>query len=450
MDKYSSKIYTVIICLVCLVIFNSLVFAQNKTSPSITKESALYYSVSVVGSVANPGIYYLSPASRVSEAVQQANLVRDTLLVDVERTLANASTRNIKLRRGDEIIRVDLQKFYATGDERNNPYLLDGDVVVVPSLTERVSVYGAVNRAGTYELVQGDKVSDIFELATGLRPDVYLEKAEVVRFKENHIDTEILTINLRNIIDNPKSTDNILLKNDDRIFIHSIPKFHEEKNIFVSGEVKFPGTYSIMEGETTLLDILEKCGGPTDKADLQNAYLQRRRSVDVIDPEFERLKLMLVEDMTDLEYEYFKTKSRELKGKCAIDFVKLWENKDETQNILLRNGDYIYIPDQTLTVTVSGQVKNPGLITYVSGKNYKYYIEKTGGYAWRADKRKLRLIRATTGEWLKPDEDTIVEIGDMIFVPEKPERDYWELTQEILRAAADMAAVIIVIQNAIQ
>jgi len=449
MSKHS-KIYSVIICLVFLTIVNSFAFAQTKIPPTMPREPAIYYSISVVGSVVNPGIYYLLPGSRVSEAVQEANLVRDTLLADVEGILANASTRNIKLQRDGDTIPVDLQKFYTTGNGTHNPYLEDGDVVIVPTIVEQVSIYGAINRPGDYELVESDKLSDIIELAMGLRDDAFLEKAEIVRFRENHIDTEILTVNLKKIIDNPKCDDNLLLKNDDRIFIRSIPEFHERRDVTISGEVKFPGAYSIEEGKTYLSEILEKCGGPTDKADLKNAYLQRRRSVDVIDPEFERLKLMLVEDMTDLEYEYFKTKSRELRGKCAIDFVKLWENKDETQDVLLMDRDYIYIPPQTLTVTVSGQVKNPGLITYIPGENYRYYIEKSGGYGWNADIRKSRLIRATTGEWLKPDEDTIVEVGDMIFVPEKPERDYWELTQEILRAAADMAAVIIVIQNAIR
>ena len=536
MTKHYKK-YAVLIYLLCLIIANGILTAQT-----MPKRVEVYYSVSVVGAVVNPGVYQVIPTSRVSEVLFKANYIRDTLLVDIEKILRNSSTRNIILKRGDKTTKVDLEKFNTYGDETNNPYISDGDVIFVPVRDKTISIYGAVNRSGTYELVEGDKISDIIELAMGLRDDAYLGKAEVVRFKDNHIDTEILTINLQNVIDNPASTDNvllknddrifikaipeyhkreelkvtvsgavknpdeynltegyrlsdaiaisgglrddaylgkaevvrfkdnhintevlsvnlnkiidnpecednILLKNDDRIFIRSIPEFHEKKGVTVSGEVRFPGAYSIEEGKTYLSEILEKCGGPTDKADLKNAYLQRRRSVDIVDPEFERLKKMLVEDMTDMEYEYFKTKSRELKGIVPIDFGKLLLDKDKGADILLKSGDFIYFPDKTITITVSGQVKSPGLITFIPGRNYLYYINKAGGYAWRARKSKIRLIKAVTGEWLKPDKNTKIEVGDMIFIPEKKEYDYWQIAKDVMKVAADIATVLIVIQN---
>ena len=167
----------------------------------------------------------------------------------------------------------------------------------------------------------------------------------------------------------------------------------------------------------------------------------------MLDTEFERLKKMLVEDMTILEYEYFKTKSRELRGKFAIDFENLWNTKDKSSDIVLKNNDFIFLPDKSMTITVSGQVKNPGLINFVPGKNYLYYIEQAGGFSWNARKRKIRLIKADTGEWLKPKKDTIVEVKDMIFVPEKPDFDYWALTKDVMKMAAEMATLIFVIKS---
>ncbi|MDP8267922.1 MAG: SLBB domain-containing protein, partial [Candidatus Tenebribacter davisii] len=254
-------------------------------------------------------------------------------------------------------------------------------------------------------------------------------------------------VNLERIIKNPECDDNFFLENDDKIFIYSIPKYHEDKLITIHGEVQFPGYYSIEETKTTLLEILEKCGGPTSQADLQNAFLQRKSKVDTLDMEFERLKQMLVEDMTVLEYEYFKTKSRELRGKFAIDFENLWNSKDKSSDIVLKNNDFIFIPDKSTTINVSGQVKNPGLINFVPGKNYLYYIEQAGGFAWNARKSKIRLIKSNTGEWLKPKKDTIVEVKDMIFIPEKLDVDYWKLTKDIMTISAQIATTIIVIQS---
>ena len=436
------KKYVGIIWIVCLILANSILVAQT-----LTKENEVYYSVSVVGSVKSPGVYYLLPTSRVSEAFRKANLIQDSLFASVESIPSNASMRNIILKRGSDTLIVDLQQFFTYGDEKNNPYILDGDIIIVPPIENRVSIYGAVNRGGTYELVDGDRISDIIELAMGLCNNAFLDKAEIVRFKNNHSDTELLIVDLNRVINNPDSQNNILLKNDDRIFIRSIPEFHQKRSVSVNGEVKFPGTYSIEEGKTTLYNILEEAGGFTEKADLQNAFLQRKSREDIIDPEFERLKNMLVEDMTDLEYEYFKTKSRELRGRFVTDFEKLWFEKDDDYNFLLKSGDYIYIPDKTVTVTVSGQIKNPGLVTYMKGMNYLYYIGKAGGFAWRARKGKIRVIRATTGEWLKPDENTTIEVGDMIFIPEKQEVEFWKLFKDIMRVSAEIATILIVIQN---
>ena len=428
--------------LVLLILTTLCFLAALELNPS--NLSTTFYSISVVGNVRSPGIYHMPPASRISEVVKIANAIPDSLLPE---KLVDYSNRNITLRRNGIDTRIDLKRFFVLGDEKNNPYLLDGDFIIVPAIQKRVLLEGAVNRAGSYELIDGDRVFDIINLAMGLQEAAYLENAEVIRYTNNGKKTESFSINLQNIINNADCEDNISLQNDDRLIIRFIPEFHEEKFITIRGEVQFPGYYSIEETETTLLDILKKCGGPTSNADLQNAFLQRRSREDVLDTEFERLKKMLVEDMTVLEYEYFKTKSRELRGKFAIDFENLWNSKDKSSDIVLKNNDFIFLPDKSITITVSGQVKNPGLINFVPGKNYLYYIEQAGGFAWNARKGKIRLIKADTGEWLKPKKDTIVEVKDMIFVPEKPDIDYWALTKDFMKMAAEMATLIIVIQS---
>jgi len=410
------------------------------------------YNVSVVGSVKNPGVYQLPPTSRISQAIEQANFIPDieSEMKDKSKEILEPSKRNIVLKRNNEEILLDLEKYYILGEDKNNPYIRDGDIIIVPALLEQVSIEGAVNNPSDIELVIGDKITDIIALALGLKKDAYLQEAEIVRFHENGIDTETITFNLHEIIASPQSRENLLLKDDDRIYIRSLPDFHEKKMITIFGEVKFPGDYSIIENKTTLLEILEKCGGATVKADLQNAFIQRKSQEDIIDPEFERLKLMLINDMNELEYEYFKTKSRELRGKFSVDFEKLCRNKDENLNVILKDNDYIYFPSKIVTVSVSGQVKNPGLITYIPNKNYLYYIEQAGGFSWHPRKSKIRIIRARSGEWLKPGKDTIIEVGDMIFIPEKPEFDYWEFFKEFMAVAAQVATVYVVMKNATQ
>jgi len=439
----------IVLCVSLLLIIPVLLISQTKTSTSQSSFEMIRFNVSVVGNVIKPGTYSMLPTHRISDAIQAANSVkRDSMTAEVQEILDNSSTRNIKLKRKDQTIHVDLERFLRYGDRNNNPYIQDGDIIIVPAIEKKVIINGAVNRPGEFELIEEDRLLDIIMLSMGLADNAYLNKAEVVRFVNATSETEKITVNLNEILRNPLCKDNLVLRNDDRIYIRSIPEFHERKGVTISGEVKFPGSYAIKEGVTTLYDIMVQSGGPTANADLQNAYLQRKSREDIIDPEYQRLRKMLIEDMTPLEYEYFKTKSRELKGRIATNFHKLWFGNNKDYDFSLKSGDYIYIPDKSVTVTVSGQVKNPGLVTFVEGENYLYYIEKAGGFAWKARKGKIRLIKVNTGEWLRPHEDTPVEVGDMIFIPEKPEIDYWELTKDIMTIAAQIATVLIVIQNA--
>ena len=94
--------------------------------------------------------------------------------------------RKILLKRNGKVINVDLRKYFATGDDKYNPYLLEGDWIVVQrrDLSSFVAIYGAVNKPGAYEFVQGDKLTDIVEIAGGTIESADLENVEIIRLDE--------------------------------------------------------------------------------------------------------------------------------------------------------------------------------------------------------------------------------------------------------------------------
>ncbi len=438
------NIKRLIVLTIILLSFCSL-FSQSIEQ---LKSVNVLYNVSVIGAVRNPGVYMVPPSCRVSQAIKMSNIIKDTLNVP-KNFLELQSLRNIEIKRGAEKQHIDLEKFFVLGDEDNNPYIMDGDIIIVQPINRIVSIFGAVVKEGDYELAPGDKVLDIIQLAMGLREDSDLKQAEIIRFVENNIDVEVIPFNLDEILENPQCEANLILKPDDRIYIRSIPKFHPKKFVTITGEIKYPGIYSIEKNKTTLWSILKKAGGPTADAYLKNAVLNRKSIEDIIDPEFERLKKMSSKDMTYLEYNYYKTKSRQQRGKFAVDFSKLWEENDEKSDVLLKNNDAIHIPDKTVTIAISGQVKNPGLIPFIQEKNYLYYVEQAGGFSWNVSKSRIRLIRASNGEWIKPNKNTIVEVGDMIFVPEKPKFKGWEFALDALDIVSKIATLYIVLDSII-
>lgn len=385
--------------------------------------------VHVVGQVAHPGTYTgtaLDPTSSIIEAA--GGISKD------------ASRRNIKVtRRNGEVRRIDLVRYEQVGDLAANPPILDGDVIFVPFTKTRIRLDGAVERPAIYEFVEGDTLGSLLEIAGGLTSDARTDSIEVRRFVDDE-RTEELLLSL-------EAGRSLPLQDGDQLYVRFLADHRPMTTVSLEGEFVHPGPYGISEGVDRLSDVIRRAGGFTPDASLDEAELVRTIGVDKTDPEYERLKEIPVQDMSETEYAYFKSKARERKGLVVVDVARLAAG-DESEDRVLRNGDRLLVPKKRATVTVSGSVKFPGLITYDPDRKASHYIKQAGGYASRADKGEARVIRGVTGEWEPAGGADRIVPGDEIWVPEKPERDWWQFAQDAVRFAASVATVYLVIDQA--
>ncbi|NIA31583.1 MAG: hypothetical protein GWP06_16955, partial [Actinobacteria bacterium] len=255
-------------------------------------------------------------------------------------------------------------------------------------------------------------------------------------------------VNLRDILTNPDSPQDMLLEADDHVFIRRIPDWKVGPLVEIRGEVMFPGKYPIVEDSTTLGDIIKQAGGVTNDALIREAKLIRSREKLLQDKEYERLKSMTREEMSDQEYEYFvmKQNTQDVRA-IVVDFYKLLVQDDKNEDVTLKTGDVIVVPKRPNVVFVSGRVSRPGGVLYQPGANLGYYIRKAGGFAWDADKRKTKIIKVS-GE-TKDDEDIkSFSPGDRIWVPRKPDRNYWKILRDTIMAVGQIATIYLVIHNA--
>lgn len=395
--------------------------------------------VIVAGAVDTAGIYSVYANTRVSEVIDIAGGFLD-----------NSSRRNIILTRPDSsTTTVDMFRFERLGDRSRNPYVFGGDVIFVPAKEDdinTVGIYGAVKSGGEFEYAPQDSLLDLIRLAYGLTLDVDLLQAELIRFNPDNLTTTTISIDLKGLLAGNDPQKNLPLLPDDRVFIRTVPKFHKKDQVIVQGEVYYPGVYNIEEDRTKLSEIIAKAGGFTPNASLAEAEMIR--SYNVVDLEFERLKNIPVADMTESEYDYFRLRSREKPGRVACDFEKLFLEGSNEHDISLKDGDVIDIPPKSLVVNVSGSVINPGLVPYESGKGYKYYIERAGGFSWKARKNRILIIKGQTGERMKPSKRRKIDPGDTILVPEKPERNYWKFFRDTILVLGNVATIYLVIQQA--
>jgi protein involved in polysaccharide export with SLBB domain len=282
----------------------------------------------------------------------------------------------------------------------------------------------------------------LIELAHGLALNADSQNLEIVRFQPDNKKTFNFDVDLT------AESWKIALQPDDRVYVKEIQDYHEKFQVSLLGEFKFPGYYAIVQDSTFLSEIVEKAGGFSELASLQEAEMFRISKEEIVDPEYERLKNMEVADMSESEYEYFKIKSRSKPGRISVDFAGLFIDGDKNKDFVLRDGDKIRVPRKSKVVNIIGEVSNPGILPYVQGEDYRYYIGQAGGYSDRARKSGVSVINGITGEWKKADKGKPLEPGDTIWISEKKKRDYWGFIKDTLIFVGNLATVYLVIQQA--
>ncbi len=335
----------------------------------------------------------------------------------------------------------------------SNIFLKNDDRIHVFSKLEQVYpkyvyIHGEVKKPGEYPLEENLHVLDLILKAGNLTRSAFVLECEVAKI-DPKTPTKFRKINLQNLFNNPNSKENILLEEDDRLFIRQIPEWEVGLTVEVKGEVQFPGIYAITKDSTTLSEIIEKVGGFTDEALIREASLIRKSSRITIDKEYERLKQLSRDQMSESEYQYLVMKENiQDIGRIVVDFYRLCVLKDKAEDILLEDGDVINIPKAPKVVYVTGRVGRPGGVLYNPVKGVRYYLNKSGGPAWDAKVRGIKITKVT-GEIIHDEDVKKLEPGDIIWVPRKPDRDWWELFRQTIAIIAQLATVYIVVDRAV-
>lgn len=385
--------------------------AFKEVKPSLTLLSPRKFIVTVLGAVEKPGPYMMSSVLRVDKAVGLA-----------KGTATGHSTRSIILRRKSNPNRfVDLDRFYALRESGDNPFLHEGDLIIVPPLAldqSSVSIFGAVNAPKAYEYRKGDSLGTLIRIAQGLTPSADLSNVELTRFAIDGT-SESTTIDATNIV--AGTAPDIALNNKDRVVVREIPDTRRDFKVQVWGEVRFPGMYPITRDSTRLSEIIGRAGGFTEFASLRLAELERRQltaqglGADLGQESRQNLR-MTDQLVTPEERQYYELESGLRRGVMAVDFEGLFERGDKSKDVFLNDGDVVFIPNARKTVYVYGQVSRPGYVPFKEGADIRFYIAQAGGYGEEAETGGTRVIKGKTREWIDPS-DTDIEPGDYIWVP---------------------------------
>lgn len=373
------------------------------------------FKVYVIGKVVSPGAYVVNGAIRISDLIENTGGI-----------LKSGRFRGIEIR--NELYKTqyyDLKTYQNSQNLANNPYLREGDVVIVQPQIDFVTIEGFIQFAGRYDYCVGDKASDILLASGGFSRGVDTNKIIINRFVNN--SDSLITFEITHL-----QANEFPIEKDDRILVCGIPDYRIHRQVSVKGQVKYPGIYPIRKDKTKLVDVIAMAGGLTEDAFLKGSKIVRKHYSKVGDRELERLKAMPALSLTPMERSYLKTRLIEEDGIVSIDFKELLTKGSDLYNIILRDKDEITVSRKSLSIKVSGAVVSPGLISFKENADYKYYIHQAGGYNTRAKKLGIMIVKGGTEIMLKPQKIKKLEAGDAIWIPEKEYRDGVQILKDVL------------------
>lgn len=392
--------------------------------------------VEVEGNVLNSSVYSLPSTFKISDAIQlankrspitQRNNANEDIFIQerkrVQKTFSRGNDngeyveywkRNILVIHEDgSSSKVDLTKSMSENNSSFNPYVRQGDKIIVPFDKKEyntISISGEVNRPITMPYKSGDKLSELASHGLGLTDDADENK---INFFQGSNKTKLNSEN-RNII---VSVDTELHPGA-RIIVGSNYELNSVTQgvVTVKGFVREPGAFPIVNSKTTLSEIINQAGGLTDDAylPLAKVYRQTNEFNELSSSRTEAFRMFSKSNLSLEDTVRYTLDVSSIEPIVAVDFTKALNNSKF--DIPLENGDEIIIPSAPNRVYVFGRVANPGFVEFDKGQSIDYYIQKTGGFTEVADEDRTAVIRKNTSAWAGELETEVYD-GDYIYVP---------------------------------
>ena len=387
-----------------------------------------FNEVSIQGNVARPGTYQYTYGLTLGDLIQKADgILNDTYLQRLEIYRTKSGTQK-------QIIAIN---YTATASSRIR--LNEFDIVQVHSKLDidgpkTVKVIGSVNNGGEFSLLEGMKILDLAYLAK-LSSIADREHLELARRNDDG-SRRIINVNLSKLLLDPQSADNLLLQDQDQLFVRTDIKKTETRTIKISGQIIYPGIFEVKAGER-LSDIIRRAGGVTSKAFLpglvfsrESVRLRQEKALAHIGSDEEKSLLFDGSRIKSLDsQQYREIYDATLKnnrgniatatlGRIVLDITSM-DLIPAEHNIELQDKDEIYIPQIPTSVQIAGGVQNPSAQVFYPDHTAGFYIKHSGGYSRFARTSDMFVLRESGQVVREGGENISIQPGDTIYVPEE-------------------------------
>ena len=444
--------------------------------------SQIRNAVSLLGNWTRPGQYQFTPGMRISDFLGDVDTdIKIGANLDV-----GLIVRRINSDLDVEVIAFDIIGVTEFPDSNQDLLLQEFDqVVLLPSegvltsglltpivnklrrqageerSTNSVRLTGAVKEPGEYPLIGKGGLRFQIALAGGLADGAYIKSVEIRRIAEGDegVDVSLVDVDLTNEF-------NFELKSRDVVRVDFLPDWNPNETAQITGEVQFPGTYALRNGET-IGTLIKRAGGFSSEAFPEAARFlsastkkQQRRSAAQIIQRFEREQAsrnttsVVGDNPSQNDQDFADSLLESFQGRLVVDIDRIMAG-DPSADVLLQGGDELFVPKLVESVTVAGEVYEPGSFRYQPEISLEDYLILAAGVTERARKKNIYIIepngavvqvKRSKRQLFRANQSVAgLAPGSVIVVPtdydyEKPLARYRGITSVVFESVASIAA----------
>jgi protein involved in polysaccharide export with SLBB domain len=409
--------------------------------------------VEITGAVYRPGLFELESGMTLKQLINKAEGLRGDAFM----------TRAILYRQNDDLsissIAIDLSLILK--GQAEDLILKKEDMVKVFSIFDlqeeyNLKVEGEVLKPGMFPFVKDLSLEDMIAIAGGFKESASMARIEIARrIKETDIKSksaeiaEIFQFTVSRELSLSDSASSFKLMPFDQIYIRRSPEYVIQTSASVSGEVIYPGVYSIKKKDERISDLIERAGGLTPEAYTKGASLVRKINAD------KKNRDKILNSLRENSGDSLKIiTDNGFDQTIGIDLVRIMKKPHSVYDITLQEGDVLKIPKELQTVTLSGALLYPITVRYDKSYGFRKYVSMAGGFADEARSSKAFVVYANgkvdkTSSFLGIRFYPKIEPGAEIIVPKKAENKKMT-AQEVIgfaSALSSMALIIVTVVN---
>lgn len=408
--------------------------------------------VSISGFVKKPGVYELPKnGMKIRDLIIKADSLQKEAFLDRGLLIRTLPSEKKEIYNFNVMLALK-------GDTENNFTLMNRDEIRIfdqqsfyPAQT--VEIAGEVKNPGVFTRFANMSLTELITLSGGLTVKATTKNIEITRMDTTNVDifSQKFTVDLPTEFWKINPDNDFMLKDFDRVLIKSDPFKEFNQNVSISGEVTYPGIYTILHQGEKLSNFIKRAGGLKPTANTKGIFIERDQKL------LERSAIKIADSLI------FRSKSvtlynpnliSEFSKRIPLEWEEIVNDTNSVYNIILKPGDIVVAPKDPQIVTVVGDVGIPSSVPFKDGKKLSYYVRQAGGYRETSAKGDEVVILPNGKKWepsgffLFPDSP--IESGSTIIVPtliEYSNSNTWSYIRDIFAVLSSTAIVILTVIN---